>query len=342
MASIIKIGERWRAQVRHRGAKSISKTFRTKAEAANWARSVEENPPVPTAPTVARLIEKYRTAREESGREVSDQGNEHYMLLHLADGLGEIAASDLTTARLVEWCQKRKAAGAGPYTINMEVSKLGTVIRHTKSLMGLTLGDVVSDARPTLHHYGLIGGGGKRERRPTGDELQAIFGWFAARPQYGLPMEDIVRVCMLTALRRAEVFLIRWADLDEGKRLILVRDRKDPRRKAGNDQWIPVLGEAWDIIRRQPKTDARIFPFNKQTYSKYFKMACDELAIPDLHAHDLRHEAASALFEAGWDIPAVAAVTGHKDWRHLKRYTNLAPELLHDKVVPITKARKAG
>ena len=25
----------------------------------------------------------------------------------------------------------------------------------------------------------------------------------------------------------------------------------------------------------------------------------------------------------------VALVTGHKDWRHLKRYTNLKPEDLH-------------
>lgn len=40
MASIIKIGECWRAQVRKIGHKSISKTFRTKAEAVRWAVEV--------------------------------------------------------------------------------------------------------------------------------------------------------------------------------------------------------------------------------------------------------------------------------------------------------------
>jgi site-specific recombinase XerC len=47
--------------------------------------------------------------------------------------------------------------------------------------------------------------------------------------------------------------------------------------------------------------------------------------LKDLILHDMRHEATSRLFEAGWEIPAVATVTGHKDWRALKRYTQLDP-----------------
>ncbi len=68
-----------------------------------------------------------------------------------------------------------------------------------------------------------------------------------------------------------------------------------------------------------------IFRFDNGTASKYFKQACDAKGIVDLHLHDLRHEATSALFEAAWEIPEVATVTGHKDWRNLKRYTNLDP-----------------
>jgi len=45
--------------------------------------------------------------------------------------------------------------------------------------------------------------------------------------------------------------------------------------------------------------------------------------------HDLRHEGTSRLFEAGFSIQQVATVTGHKDWRMLRRYTNLKPENLH-------------
>ena len=41
MASLLKIGDAWRAQVRRKGHKSISETFPTKAQAVAWARKVE-------------------------------------------------------------------------------------------------------------------------------------------------------------------------------------------------------------------------------------------------------------------------------------------------------------
>jgi hypothetical protein len=42
----------------------------------------------------------------------------------------------------------------------------------------------------------------------------------------------------------------------------------------------------------------------------------------------MRHEATSRLFEAGFDIPEVSLVTGHKDWKMLRRYLNLRPDQL--------------
>ena len=56
---------------------------------------------------------------------------------------------------------------------------------------------------------------------------------------------------------------------------------------------------------------------------KYLPAAKDSLKF-----HDFRHEAVSRLFEQGWDIPQVAAVSGHRDWSQLKRYTNIKPEAL--------------
>lgn len=35
------------------------------------------------------------------------------------------------------------------------------------------------------------------------------------------------------------------------------------------------------------------------------------------------------MFEAGLRIEHVALVTGHRDWKKIKRYTNLRPEHLH-------------
>jgi hypothetical protein len=41
MASILKIGDTWRAQIRRKGHKSIAETFPTKTLAVKWAREIE-------------------------------------------------------------------------------------------------------------------------------------------------------------------------------------------------------------------------------------------------------------------------------------------------------------
>ena len=51
--------------------------------------------------------------------------------------------------------------------------------------------------------------------------------------------------------------------------------------------------------------------------------------LPDNRHFDLRHEATSRLFEQGYSIEQVSAVTLHQSWQELKRYTQLRPESLH-------------
>jgi len=67
----------------------------------------------------------------------------------------------------------------------------------------------------------------------------------------------------------------------------------------------------------------RVFPYCGRSIGAAFRRACRDLSVLDLRFHDLRHETASRLFEAGYQIPEVAMVTGHKDWKMLRRYTNL-------------------
>lgn len=328
MASITPRGGRWRVQIRRAGQRPLFRTFRTRAQAQAWARQIETDldagrvPGAASGPTVAELIQAYRDLREAS-RPIADQSNEHYMLEHLEYLLGE--KRTLTPHDLVLFARARKDAGAGPYTINMEVSKLGTVLRYAGAALHLELPDVVGRARPLLTHLGLIGGGGKRHRRPTEDELRRIL---EALPE---DLADVVRFAIASCMRRGEIVRLTWGDVDWDKRLIRVRDRKHPRAKVGNDQWVPLLGEAWEIVRRRRvgEPDERVFAYHEQTISKIFKSACDQLGIVDLHFHDLRHEGISRLFEAGYSIEQVALVSGHQSWAHLKRYTNLRPEDLH-------------
>ena len=329
MASIIPINGKWRAQIRRKGHKTLTKTHPTKAAAQSWVRRIENDldagKPVGDSYTVGDLIESYRKLRE-AARPILDTGNEHYMLKALVKHLGHIDAAKLNTEDLVAYCQSRKDEGAGPYTINMDLSKLGTALRYAASAKNLLLPDSIGLARPLLTHLGLIGGGGKRERRPTEDELFRILQHL--ENGRGHIYAEAVRFSVATAMRRGEVCKLLWSDVDEAKKLVLVRDRKDPRKKVGNNQWVPLLPAAWAIVQRQPKGD-RLFPIEPGTLSKYFTEACRALSIPDLHLHDLRHEGTSQLFEQGYSIEQTALVTGHKKWENLRRYTQLKPEGLH-------------
>ena len=343
MASIIQHRGRWRAQVRRKGFQNYTKTFDTKAAAQAWARNVEseiDRNLVPSAGSlvgrgylVSSVLDDYIKLRVKS-RPIGDTANEHYMLLRLRERLGDVDASRLLPDDLVGYAQARADDGAGPYTVNMEISKLGTVMRMVAASRHMTLPDAVQQARPLLTHLSLIGGGGKRERRPADDELAQILSHL--EEHRGKVYADAVRFAVGTAMRRGEITRLRWDDLDESRHLVLVRDRKDPREKKGNDMWVPLLartdfGDMWQLVQAQPVQgdDPRIFPIGDSALSKYFTWACRELSIPDLHLHDMRHHAISRLFEMGYRIEQVALVSGHRSWVHLKRYTNLKPEDLH-------------
>lgn len=331
MASITKIGVKWRALVRKAGRKAQCKTFTTKAQAEAWARKIESEIDRgivaidPVSIPMSKVIQAYRQLREAS-RPIDDTSNEHYVIKRLEEGLGEKQAGALTPQALADYCKMRKEDGAGPYTVNLEISKLGTVMRYAGITLGVVLPDSAGAARPLLTHLGLIGGGGKRDRRPTEDELHRVLIALAERGQI---YADATEFASITAMRRGEVCSVVWADLDQAKKMLTIRDRKDPRRKKGNDETIPLLGKSFDIAMKQERTSSKIFPIHPQTLSKYFTWACRDLSIPDLHFHDLRHEGTSALFEQGYTIEQVSMVTGHKSWANLKRYTQLKPESLH-------------
>jgi integrase len=329
MASIVKLDGRWRALIRRKGYKSISKWFDTKAKATAWAKGIEAQmddgsygTAVASRDTVKALITRYRKLRGTT-RPISDTSTEHYTLKQLEVNLGTKVAALLTVDDLLGWAQLRRDEGAGPYTINCDLSKLSTVFRYA----GEGLPDVIGAARPKLSYLGLIGGGGRRERRPTEDELVRLRQLFL--DQHGQQYADAMDFAAVTAMRRGEVCAIGFADIDESKKLVKVW-RKHPR-KGKTLEWVPLLPRAWQIVQdRKGLGGELIFPIHPQTLSKYFTEACKTLGIPDLHWHDLRHEGTSAMFESGMPIEKVALVTGHKSWGNLKRYTNLKPESVHD------------
>lgn len=51
-------------------------------------------------------------------------------------------------------------------------------------------------------------------------------------------MKRIVQFAIATSMRLDETCRVKWCDLDIDRRILLIRDRKDPRNNAGNNKRI--------------------------------------------------------------------------------------------------------
>ncbi len=138
-------------------------------------------------------------------------------------------------------------------------------------------------------------------------------------------MTKIIPFAMFSTRRQDEICRIVRPDLDEARSRVVVRDMKHPGDKTGNDVRCNLPPEALAIIKTIPEREKepRIFPYDPQSISTAFTRACKLLGIVDLVFHDLRHDGISRLFEMGNTIPEVAAVSGHRQWKSLQRYTQL-------------------
>jgi integrase len=138
-----------------------------------------------------------------------------------------------------------------------------------------------------------------------------------------MPMHKVVVFALFSTRRQEEITRIAWDDFQKEHKRVLVRDMKHPGEKLGNDTWVDLPAEAIQVIDSMPKKKPEIFPYSTDAITANFTRACKLLGIEDLHFHDLRHEGISRLFEMGLNIPHVAAVSGHRSWVSLKRYTHI-------------------
>lgn len=338
MASVLQLGKMWRAQVRRKG-KSIAKTFTTKREAEVWSRATEAEVErgdftghdALSKITLAQAIDRYIN---EVGALKTFGRSKVFSLKLLKKELGNLTLDKITDTVVIDFARKRHAGGAGAVTVTIDISYLGTFFNVAKKLWKLPIvTNPVTEAREMLEYLNLIGRSRERDRRPTQEELDKICDYFLQKKRQIIPMWDIINFAVATAMRASEITSLRWDDLDLENRTIIIRNRKDPKNKIGNNQTVPLLKvgnlDAFEIVIRQLRRAEQIFPYNSKSFSSLFPRACDDLNIVDLQFHDLRHEGVSRLFEAGYRIEQVALVSGHKNWKQLARYTQVKAKDLH-------------
>jgi integrase len=259
MASITKLPSgAYRVQVRRKG-RYASETFLRHDDAQRWARQAESRVDQGLAPTrssTARLatfghlinlhIDDMCSVGKPPRRSKAET------LAALMRDLGRCRLGHLDRQRLVDYGRARAVAGAGPVTLGIDLGAIKLVLMHAAAVHGLDVSEPVDLARIALKRLGLVGKATERDRRPTREELHRLAAQFDVNGRLTIPMTRIVHFAVATAMR-LEICRVTWRDLDPERRMLLIRDRKEPRNKSGNDQPIPLFAatgfDAWALIR---------------------------------------------------------------------------------------------
>lgn len=314
MASIRRQGKSWQAIVRRKGHPTKSQFFPKKALAEQWAREVEVEVsktlhinPLASMTTVEALLAQYNDeiSPRKKGHDV-----EKYRIATVTKHLGDYTLDKLSPTAIIEYVDERLEEVTSD-SIKKELNVLSHAIDAGMALWKIELpANPVHTARNVLKVTKTLIPGNRRDRRPTGDELEALY---AHCP--GL-MPKLIEFAVETAMRRGEIANQRLEHRRNNELLI-------PETKTGTPRIIPLSKRACAILDSLPKReDGFTWGYEPSSISHMFNRTCKAKEISDLRFHDLRHEGASRFFEKGLSIAEVAKVTG-QSFATLQRYTHL-------------------
>ena len=336
MATIRKRGSSWQAIVRRREF-AESRTFLSKSDATAWATELEAKiirnsaglPDSPKNFTFVELVDDYMETSKKSPRGL--KRTKENVLVRLKQELGHLPAQ-LTKNHINEFANRRMIEGISPATLNMDMIYIDAILKHARDMRDINIDlQPIQSVKKNLASNGNIGKSDQRDRRPTDEELTSLFNYFDNDSGSNIPMSRIIKFAIATAMRQGEICKVKWADFNEAKSTLVIREGKNPNKSI--DKTIPLVTnrgiDPLKLIAEQKLVSGnfeRIFPYSKDTVSTTFTRACQKLGIIDLHFHDLRHEAVSQLFEQGFQIQHVRGISRHSDLKQLTRYTNTKPE----------------
>ena len=267
--------------------------------------------------TVSDAITLYRSISKIQRWSHSKQAALHR--IDTAIGPRDLATLDHTS--LISWALARDGS---ILTADHMLATLGGCLSTCREILGVEVPHptATQTARRALRKLGAVPEHDRRIPRITDDTIGQVIDRWTSRipPEYLYVLVD-------TAMRSGELCRLLWEDVDLRAGIAIIRDRKHPVAKWGNDQEIPLLGRSREILMALRRPSGRACPYPRETLSSAFRGAAARAGY-ELHLHDLRHEGISRLVDRGWSIPQVAKVSGHRSWRTLRRYTHVTAESL--------------
>lgn len=317
----------WQVKIRRKGQPVQTTTFARKVDAEKWSSATEGDMArgrfvdMKEAEefTLLQALDRYEldVSPHKKGHKQERSRIALWKTATFANkGLAFIRNNDVA-----KWRDDRQKAGAGANTIKNDLMLLSHVFTVADRDWGMnTLLNPVKKVRKPKSPQG-------REMRLSHAEEKRLL---AAAETFGLAwLPQMMIIGVETAMRLSEILAIRRSLTDFNKRTTKLLDTKN-----GTPRTVPLSTRALKVLQEiaEKTNEDKLFPIPIPTFEKYFHKARDLAGLPELHFHDLRHEATSRLFERGLELMQVASITGHKSLQMLKRYTHLRAEDLAKKL----------
>lgn len=138
------------------------------------------------------------------------------------------------------------------------------------------------------------------------------------------PWSGMARVAVYTGLRKAEVYNLKWDDIDLERGYLQVRHGKGDKFRM-----VPLIPSLKAWLQSLPRFSPWLFtspkgngPYRSGTLHGW-KEALEEAGITDFRFHDLRHTTATLLRMSGVDLQTIGEILGHSNLRFTQRYAHL-------------------
>lgn len=123
----------------------------------------------------------------------------------------------------------------------------------------------------------------------------------------------IILLDILTGLRLGEMLALKWSDIDEENKQIVLH-----RTKQGRKHYVPLTDDAMKIIWDIPELHGNpyLFPGHKKgshltDIKRPWTEIRTEAGLMDIHYHDLRRSLGSWLIQDGASLALVGKILGH-------------------------------
>lgn len=304
----------WQVRVRRKGESLLTKTFKSKALADKWARSIESQIDQGTLvdraeaenTSLGELIDRYLIEVTPTKKTVIQETRR---LKALQKDLGHLVLASIQSKHIATYRDKRLKEGKAGGTVIKDINSLSHIFNVAIKDWGIPM-----TCNPALMIRKPKAGKG-RDRRLNLGELEILLDALCESPE----VKQLVLLAIETGMRRSELLSMDWFNVDMPNRFVVLPDTKN-----GDSRSVPLSTKAIQILEEMPKANSGIiFHTKPDSVTQAFHRACVRANLLNLRFHDLRHEATSRLFEKGLNTMEVSSITGHKTLSMLKRYTHL-------------------